>query len=240
MFCDPDEAMSPGSYQLFNIWFPALVSGLVVGVLAAALWDILRRPTWFFIASRFWPGILKAVGLDNPNLSRADVKAGLREVNEMLSSFESRITKTLLPGRSSMATNADPTAAKSSASNPSISSNRDAGNDCDVEAQADIIPPCSSSLDQTPFKLLTYFPGGTSKTAIRPVKKFLRSHSMEPVRQWKSSTIFQASLPIDPCVLAQIGELARNCLHVESRCTFQLGSWAIIYCNGESLRILTS
>jgi hypothetical protein len=55
--------MSPTNDQLFNTWFPAIVVGLFIILLAAALWDALRRKTWH-LTSRFWPGVLKEVGLD--------------------------------------------------------------------------------------------------------------------------------------------------------------------------------
>lgn len=49
--------------------------------------------------------------------------------------------------------------------------------------------------------------------------------------------VLQASLPIDASVLTEIGELAKFCMHLEQRCTFQLGNWAILHYNGGEVRL---
>jgi hypothetical protein len=49
--------------EKINIWVPAVLVALVVGILAAAIWDVGRRRVWTFLAI-FWPCIRKEVGLD--------------------------------------------------------------------------------------------------------------------------------------------------------------------------------
>jgi len=230
--------MSPDSYQLFSTWFPAIVVGLLISLLAAVLWDILRRKTWCF-ASRFWPGILKEVGLDNSSLSRTEVEENQREVTEALSMLSSQITRNLVAGKSSMAETADSTEAESSNSNCSVSSNCGVTYDFDIEAQTGNIPLCTPARNPITFTGTAYFPDDTPIVVIRRTKKLFQRYAKGAVKRWKSSIILQASLPIEPCVLAEIGELAKNCMHVENRCTFQFGNWAILFYNGEILRTLT-
>ena len=49
--------------EKINIWVPAVVVALVVGILATAIWDVGRRRVWTFFAI-FCPCIRKEVGLD--------------------------------------------------------------------------------------------------------------------------------------------------------------------------------
>ena len=49
--------------EKINIWVPAVLVALVVGILAAAIWDVGRRRVWTFLAL-FCPCIRREVGLD--------------------------------------------------------------------------------------------------------------------------------------------------------------------------------
>ena len=76
--------------EKINIWVPAVVVALVVGILAAAIWDLGRRRVWTFFA-QFFPCIRKEVGLDqdinwlnNSLLNRNTVEQEHREVNQDL------------------------------------------------------------------------------------------------------------------------------------------------------------
>ncbi|KAG0578739.1 hypothetical protein KC19_4G046600 [Ceratodon purpureus] len=231
--------MSPASDQQFNTWFPAIVVGLVIGIFAAALWDIFRRRTWTF-ASTFWPGVLKEVGLDHSTLSRTEVEEKQRVVTEMLSAISSQISNTLVAGKSSMAGAIHPPAAESSTCNSSMYSNSSVTGDFDIEAQTGINPRCAPTLKPVTFTATAYFPDETPIFFVHRTKLLFRRYGRGTVKRWKSSIILQTALPIDPWVLAEIGELAKDCMHVENRCTFQLGNWAILYHNaGEvHLRVL--
>ncbi|KAG0578737.1 hypothetical protein KC19_4G046500 [Ceratodon purpureus] len=205
--------MSPASDQQFNTWFPAVVLGLVIGILAAALWDVIRRKTWLF-ASRFWPGVLKEVGLDHPGVSRSEVEEKQREVTEMLSAISSQISSGRVAGTSS---------------------------DFDIEAQTGFNPVYTSTLKPITFTATAYFPDGTPNFLLHRTKVLFGRYARGPVKRSKSSTILHAALPVDPWVLAEIGELAKNCLYIENKCTFQFGNWAIMYHNADEvhLRVLT-
>ena len=49
--------------EKINIWVPAVVVALFIGILATAIWDVGRRRVWTFLA-RFCPCIRREVGLD--------------------------------------------------------------------------------------------------------------------------------------------------------------------------------
>lgn len=245
--------MSLSAYDKFNIWFPALVGGLVIGFLSAAFWDLGRRRIWL-ITSRFWPGVLEEVGLDNPYLSHAKAaEVYYREISKTLSGFASQINF-LVSANSPEANLADSSGTESSpSSNSSVSSNSGAASVYDMEAQGEInrlpgtpVPHTYSNCTSiqyhmcpgtTPQGMMTpeqhsspiaitvtaFFPDGTSNDVIRPAKRLFKRHASGPVKRIKSSIILQATLLIDPCVLAEIGELAKKCMSVQKRCTFQLG-----------------
>ncbi|KAG0618155.1 hypothetical protein M758_4G043600 [Ceratodon purpureus] len=215
--------MSLVNHELFNIWFPAIVGGLIIGLVAAALWGILRRKTWTF-ASRFWPGVLEEVGLDQSStLSRTEAEERQQEVTRMLAALSSQISTALAkpPDKSLMAEAVDLTVAGSSNS----------PKDFDVEAQIGINPLYSSTSKPRTFTVTAYFPDDTPKIIVRRTHIVFKRYARGTIKRWKSSIVVQASLPVDPCVLTEIGELAKDCMHAENRCTFQLGNWAILYYN---------
>lgn len=221
--------MSSYSKDQFNVWFPALVCGLVIGLIAAAAWDILRRRFWYS-ASRFWPGVLREVGLDN--ISRVEVEKEMREVSDMLSAIHTEVTKPRITPGLPTAKAIDPSSAGSS--NSSMNSSMSSIDDFDLEGQEPIIHPSIGR--RITFVATAYFPDGTPTFVIRPLKRFLKRHGNGTSKRWKSSIVLQASLSVEACVVAEFEELARISILEENQCTFQLGNWAIIYYQGAFIR----
>jgi hypothetical protein len=165
-------------------------------------------------------------------LSHSEVEERQREVTEMLSALSAQVSRALLKPTdwSFMAEATDSTAAGSSNS----------AKEFDVEAHRGLNPLYASTSKPITFTATVNFPDDTPIVVVRRTKVLLKKHARGKVKLWKSSIILQASLPVDPCVLAEIGELAKDRIHVEKQCTFQLGNWAILYSNGETLQTPTS